>query len=181
MNLVMRGPLYDNNIIKQLTHALSKLYKNSTRYRKIIRPFAKWRAIKNIGTSRFDSTNSRGKVVVDYVILDGQVNVTINLKHLTPNWKSVTVLNEQGASIFTRYIDTVYNILEHDSIGIWSVVEAEEACFTNSNNTLKFCLKWIPKSRLIRGREYLKDYLSWAGFAYQLYPSLYSFQYNITI
>jgi hypothetical protein len=125
---------------------------------------------------------SRGVVTLTYHIKQNHLDVEANLTKLDKiGLKRLVILNEQGSTFFRRLMDSDGASQTDDQIGAWDMVRASQACFSDYDNSLCFCLRQLPRSRLFTGREYLKGLLTWAGMEYEVEPEVDRFNYRIQI
>jgi hypothetical protein len=111
----------------------------------------------------------------------GKVTVEIDTDGLPTGVTEVMIMNEQGAHIFDRYLDTSGISLQGQEIGCWDEVNAEEAWFESSVRQVAFRLGQVNGVRLFRGRELVGSRLAWAGFGYTFSPSIKKFRYEMRI
>jgi hypothetical protein len=95
--------------------------------------------------------------------------------------REVLILNEQGATFFTSYLDTDGLRLFKEKIGAWEMVKAKEASMSDIEKTVEFTLKNKDQGFLFRGREKTKNRFSWSGLSYSLTPGLSQFDYSIKL
>ena len=133
--------------------------------------------------SSFVKTESRGEVIITYRIKNNDIKVEVNLTKLNKRrLDRVAILNEQGSTFFRRFADSNgSNSIDHE-INAWNLVKAEWACLSDLDNTLGFCLKNLPNSKMFVGREYfMEELLAWAGIEYEVISNLDIFNYEIKI
>lgn len=111
----------------------------------------------------------------------GTMDVSMNLENLPPEINAVMLMNEQGGNFFDGYRDSSGITLAGKEIGCWDEVSAEAARFESLASHVAFSLRRIKGAKLFRGREMVGSRLAWAGFGYQLSPSISEFQYRLSI
>jgi len=122
-------------------------------------------------------------VKVTYIVEEeaGKVTVEIDASALPPDVTEVVVMNELGAHVFDRYLDSSGFSLAGEQIGCWDEVYAGEACFESSLRRVAFRLGRVKGARLFRGRELVQSRLAWAGFGYSFPPSMQRLRYEMKI
>ena len=116
----------------------------------------------------------------------GDVLVTADLSHLPETVTEIVLMNELGADVFGRYLDSDGGDLRGASIGAWNQVRAATGSFLAEQGGVAFTLESDPDPaapgvRLFRGREVARGRLAWAGFGYSLRPGPPSFTYRLHI
>ena len=132
--------------------------------------------------TEFVKVKSRGKVTVSYTFLPDSIDVNVSLTQLdTASCKEILILNEQGASFFSKYHDSNGLTLIDEQVGGMENVDAEHASFVTNNGAVSFSLKNDKVTEFFRGREKTRGRFSWAGFGYSLSPSTRVFRYTISL
>lgn len=171
----------DNSLYRRFSGFLSDIYRDYSASRRGIFPFIKLRNKLGIKT-RFIKVKPRGTITMTYKIKRNSVEIEADFSEINNgNCAKVLLLNEQGSTFFRRFFDSNGVSLTDEKIGAWDRVTADWACLSDLDLTLGFRLKSLPHSKLLRGREYIKGRLSWAGMAYELSPSLGFFKYEVTL
>ena len=114
----------------------------------------------------------------------GDVLVSADLSHLPDAVTEIVVMNELGADVFGRYVDSDGGDLRGAGIGAWNQVRAATGSFLADESGVAFTLEsdpdpGAPGVRLYRGREVARGRLAWAGFGYSLRPGPASFTYGL--
>jgi len=114
------------------------------------------------------------------------VVVSADLSHLPDSVTEVVLMNELGADIFSRYVDSDGADLRGAGIGAWNQVRAATASFVAEQSGVSFTLDSDPDPdapgvRLYRGREKARGRLAWAGFGYSLRPGPVAITYTLRI
>lgn len=175
------GAAVNNPFYKLVSSFLTSTYRNHPTSRKIILPLMKLKNSVGIKT-RHVKAGSRGEVVMTYSVKRSGLSVKADLTNLDrKSLRRVMLLNEQGSAFFRRFCDSNSSILVGDAIEAWHLVKADQACLSDLNKNLSFCLKKLPNCRLFVGREDVEDYLSWAGLGYELGPQLDFLNYEVEI
>jgi hypothetical protein len=176
-NALENKSLYSaKNGLAALIRSLPILRRPLTVISNLLRRFFNW---KTIYTQAGFSTDL--KVLYTLNTETGQVKIEIDTSAIPPEITEVMVMNEQGANIFDRYMDTSGMILQEHGIGCWDEVTAQEAWFESHSHRVAFRLGQVKGARLFRGRELLGSRLAWAGFGYSFSPSIQSFHYELSI
>jgi hypothetical protein len=164
------------NGLAALIRSLPILRRPLTGISNLLRRFFNW---ETIYTQAGFSTEV--KVLYTLNTETGKVNIEIDTSAIPPEITEVLVMNEQGANIFDRYMDTSGISLQGQEIGCWDEINAREAWFESHAHRVTFRLGRVKGARLFRGRELLGSRLAWAGFGYSFSPSNQSFQYELSI
>ena len=138
--------------------------------------------------TRFEQTAPVAVVPVTYAAGDrpSDVVVSADLSHLPDSVTEVVLMNELGADIFSRYVDSDGADLRGAGIGAWNQVRAATASFVAEQSGVSFTLDSDPDPdapgvRLYRGREKARGRLAWAGFGYSLRPGPVAITYTLRI
>ncbi len=132
----------------------------------------------------FEQGTSAGIVRMEYRFDQdaGEVSMEMDATGVRLGGVSELILmNEQGASHFTEYVDSQGVRLRDRCIETWHAVAAEQASFRDPRHGIFFSVRRVPGSRLFRGREVVASRLAWAGFAYVLPPGTVLFRCSIAI
>lgn len=116
----------------------------------------------------------------------GEVVVSADLGRLPASVTEVVLMNELGADVFDRYVDSDGADERGSGIGAWNQVRGASASFVASASGVSFTLERAPDpeapgARLFRGREVAKGRLAWAGFGYSLRPGPPTFTYTLRV
>jgi hypothetical protein len=115
----------------------------------------------------------------------GEVLVCADLSRLPDTVTEIVLMNELGADVFRRYIDSDGADLRGAGIGAWNRVRAATGSFVAEESGVSFTLESDPDpetpARLFRGREVARGRLAWAGFGYSLRPGPPAFTYPLRI
>ena len=138
--------------------------------------------------TRFEQTTPVAVVPVTYAAGNRPciVLVSADLSHLPGSVTEVVLMNELGADVFGRYVDSDGADLRGAGIGAWNPVRAATASFVAERSGVSFTLESDPDPdatgvRLYRGREMARGRLAWAGFGYSLRPGPAAFTYTLRI
>jgi hypothetical protein len=132
----------------------------------------------------FEPERSAGIVRMEYRVnpASGGLDMRMDASGIARDGISeVIVMNEQGASSFTEYVDSNGLSLRGGQIATWSPVTAEQATFRDPRQGIRFSARRTPGARLFFGRELVPGRLAWAGFAYVLPPGTTAFHCSVTI
>ncbi len=130
----------------------------------------------------FVKTIPAGTVTVTYSIDKRRISVNADFRQLKGvKLERIFMLNEQGATIFRKYVDSQNTMLTDGKIGAWDDIGAEWASLTVAEENFGFRLWRKDGSLLRRGREFLEDSLDWVGLDYEIGPKNTAFEYSIEI
>lgn len=183
MDAVSRKQLWNGPFIRQdsynavhnaFTHGYTKSGK--------LKPFfdAAMLLLHNLGLrTRFVKVKPMGKVVVDYDILEGCVQVRADFAGVDPKgWSGSLLLNEQGPGFF-KGCNCNGRVLREGELGGWEEIMGGEACLmTDGCLGAFFGLTSKGGSKLYLGREKIQGRFAWIGLDYHLPPTR-NFSYNI--
>ncbi len=138
--------------------------------------------------TRFEQATQVAVVPVTYTTGDrpGEVVVSADLSDLPPAVTEVILMNELGADVFDRFVDSDGADERGAGIGAWNQVRAAGASFVASASGVSFSLQSepdpeAPGARLYHGREVARGRLAWAGFGYSLRPGPLAFTYTLHV
>lgn len=136
---------------------------------------------------KYQPVPATGTVVVSYTVMDGAIDIAVDLSKLNVPWDRVFLMNEQGARFFTRYEEPGLSV-EGDAFGKWQSTTASEGCIVARDRSVRFCVQTPDPVTRYYGRERYNQYywigvysLSWAGIDLELEPPLTQFQYRILV
>ena len=92
----------------------------------------------NIKTE-FVTVKPRGTVTINYHCQPASINIQADFSKVALNrCREVLVLNEQGSSIFQRYVDSNGLTLLGNKIGAWETISADQASLQSNNGKIFF-------------------------------------------
>jgi hypothetical protein len=139
------------------------------------------RDLANIKTE-FIPVKPRGTVTINYNCQPNFINIKADFSKVTlKKCVEVLVLNEQGSSVFERYVDSSGLNLLGRKIGAWELVTADQASLQSANGLVSFTLQNVGGVSLLRGWERTKKRFSWAGLSYSMQPNNGVFDYFIKL
>jgi len=173
----------DDSLYRFFRKQFERFYlgKNSTAVGFLLNKLMEFRKYAGVETE-FVEVKSKGKVQVKYEVFDHRIHVEVDFADLEiAGCREILLLNEQGASFFTKYSDSYGLSLSEEQISSWKLVTAKTASLSNQAETLKFTLTNQKPAHLFRGREKTKNRFCWAGLSYSLSPPQTKFAYEIQI
>jgi hypothetical protein len=171
----------DDGVYSAFRKAFERLYLKHNEIKPVFNKLMELRHKAKIRTI-FVKVIPRGMIAVTYVFCGSRIDVRVDFSKLAlKNCREVLLLNEQGSSFFRKYKDTNGSNLCGNRIGAWESLDAPEACLSNDDGAVFFCLKKIKGAKLFRGWEQTRNRFSWAGLSYSFYPSRGFFEYSIEI
>ena len=161
-------------ISDSLYHPLHRAFTRVYLTKPILRPLFN-KAIetrKAVGvTTKFVTGTPRGVVDVRFTLREGLIEVEADLDKISVGCEELVILNEQGASTFRRYRDDRGLDLLDDAIGAWDKIDAAKGTLSDIKEILSFSIEKLSNSPVMyRGREKVKDRLSWTGIALSQRP-----------
>jgi hypothetical protein len=176
-----RGSNINDNFYSTWHKKFAKIYLSHKELSPFFNRLMEYRELAGIKTE-FVNVKPRGKVAIEYLIKDSLVEVSVDFSDLTlKGCEELLVLNEQGSTVFDKYIDSNGLVLAGAKIGGWHPVTAKRASIENSNGLIAFQINATPVALLYRGWEKTKNRFSWAGLSYSLPPFCRTFGYAIDI
>jgi hypothetical protein len=173
----------DDSLYRFFRQQFERFYlgKNSTALGFLLNKLMEFRKYVGVETV-FVGVESKGKVQVKYEVFDCRIHVEVDFTGLEMvGCREILLLNEQGASFFTKYSDSHGLSLSEEQISGWKLVTAENASLSNQAETLKVTLTNKKPACLFRGREKTKNRFCWSGLSYSLNPPQTKFTYDIQI
>jgi hypothetical protein len=138
--------------------------------------------------TRFEQTTPVADVTVTYAAGErpGEVVVSADLSRIPDTVTEVVLMNELGADVFDRFVDSEGADLRGAAIGAWNQVRAARASFVAEKSGVSFTLESAPDPaapgvHLYKGREVAKGRLAWAGFGYSLRPGPPTLTYTLRV
>jgi hypothetical protein len=169
----------DDGLYSQLRKAFQILYLNHKKFTPVFNKIMEFRDLANIKTE-FVKVAPRGTVSVRYHCQSDGLGVQADFSKLALNkCNEVLVLNEQGSSIFQKYVDSNDLMFFGNKIGAWETVTAEQAALQSAKGEVSFSLQNKKNITLFRGWERTRKRFSWAGLSYSMRPNTGIFDYSI--
>jgi hypothetical protein len=123
---------------------------------------------------------SKGFVDISYKLSGDNVIIVVDTSRLhDKKYSRLLIFNEQSSD-FDLYRDEFTELRKND-IGAWEETYYQEACLTNENAKVTFCVKKLDGIKLYRGRELLQPRLDWAGFCYIIPSKVENLQYIVRL
>jgi len=175
------GP-FVNDRLYQILHRVFEIgYIKYPRLGRAYNKIMELRKTFNINTE-FIKVKSRGRITFKYLCRPHKIEISIESSLLElDKCNEIMILNEQGSTFFRRYTDSASSVLFDRKIGAWTKIVANEASFSDIQQTLSFTIKNSSSFSLFRGWEKTKKRFSWAGLAYSLPPEQSTFNYSIKL
>jgi hypothetical protein len=109
-------------------------------------------------------SRSKGRVAVTYREIDRCLRIEAALHELSrEGLQSIVFANEQGGRSFSEYKDSTGIKLHDRQIEPWQAAEAEWASLHSRVFDVGFRLTPPSKWLIVRGREVVRDRISWSG------------------
>ncbi|HJX23224.1 MAG TPA: hypothetical protein VJ574_02295 [Candidatus Bathyarchaeia archaeon] len=173
---------YINDDLYSLFHSIfENAYLGHKRLAPLFNAMMELRRALKVDTD-FVKAKPRGNIKATYSCLRDAVEVALDFSELkTEGCQEILILNEQGSTFFTNYLDSSGLCLRRREIGAWERVRAVEASLSDAGGALCFTLKNLKDAALFRGWEGTRGRFSWAGFGYSLPPEVSTFSYSIKL
>ena len=171
----------DDDLYSPLRKTFQMLYLKHKKLSPLFNKAMELRDLANIKTE-FMTVKPRGTITVTYRCQPTAINIQVDFSNTILNkCLEVIVLNEQGSSVFQRYVDSDGLILLGNKIGAWEKVTAERASLQSWRCEISFILQKEAGVQLLRGWEQTRKRFSWAGLSYSLPPNKCVFSYTIKL
>ena len=132
--------------------------------------------------TEFQTRAPRGTISVTYNCQPNALIIHADLSKVNlQGCQEVLLLNEQGSSIFQKYVDSSGRNLLGNKIGAWDRVDADSAALQSFKGSLGFGLHSVGGSSMYRGWEHTRHRFSWAGLSYSLPANNGVFCYSIDL
>ena len=132
--------------------------------------------------NQYVESQSRGQVHVTYAPCERGLRVYVEFDHLvTEGLRALVIGNEQGGRTFTEYSDALGVKLEGKQIEPWRSTSAEWATLRSPEFGIMFRLIRPDGWWISRGREVVKNRISWSGLnlVYDGMPASKALEYRI--
>lgn len=117
--------------------------------------------------NEYVKSRSKGQIIVTYERQEEALRISVGFKDLVrERLEGLVVGNEQGGMLFTEYSDPIVR-LEGKEIEPWKVTSADWATLSCPECSVGFKLRRPNGWRIIRGREVVKNRISWSGLNLQ--------------
>ena len=138
--------------------------------------------VGHLDTPVFFRVNSHGEVLTKYLIVGGNLHVTLDLRNLhRKGLQHIYVSNELGGSVFTQYRDGLGKIYRESEIGGWRRVQGNNAVLSAPNHSLSFSTDVPNGVSAFVGREMLQPGIRWSGVIFVLPPRTETFDFVVEI
>ena len=169
----------DDALYSSARKTFHRLYSKHENLNPLFNKLMEFRDVARIKTE-FVTIKPRGTVTMHYHCQPTSISIQADFSKLALNEDcEVLVLNEQGSSVFQRYVDSRGLTLLGSKIGPWETVKANQASLMSGRGELSFSLQNVRGATLFRGWERTKKRFSWAGLSYSMRPTEDKFDYSI--
>jgi hypothetical protein len=176
-----RATYIDDGLYSPLRKTFQSLYLKHKKLNPLFNKAMELRDLANIKTE-FIAVKPRGTVTMNYNCQPNVINIKADFSKVTlKKCVEVLVLNEQGSSVFQRYVDSSGLDLLGRKIGAWEKVSADQASLQSVKGLVSFTLQNVGGVSLLRGWERTKKRFSWAGLSYSMRPNNSVFDYSIKL
>ena len=169
----------DDDVYSPLRKTFQMLYLKHKKLSPFFNKAMELRDLANIKTE-FITVKPRGTITVTYRCQPTAINIQVDFSNTTLNkCLEVLVLNEQGSSVFQRYVDSNGLTLLGNKIGAWETVAANRASLQSAGGKVSFSVQKHVGAKLFRGWEQTRKRFSWTGLSYSMRPNNGVFYYTI--
>jgi len=176
-----RASYIDDNVYSSLRKTFEKQYLTQKNLSPFFNAVMELRQIAKIKTE-FQKVKNRGSITVAYTIKPTLIDISVDFTDLSLlGCDEILILNEQGSTVFEKYVDDSGLKLFGREIGAWDTVAADWASLVNIKEQLSFSLKKVHGATLFRGWERTRNRFSWAGLSYSLKPNEKIFNYSVKL
>ena len=107
---------------------------------------------------------SKGRIAVTYRICGRVLELKATLDDLSSDRaQSIIFANEQGGTVFNEYKDSTGIILRDEEIGPWQALQVQWASLRSRALGVEFTLRRPSRWSIVRGREVVRNRISWSG------------------
>ncbi len=171
----------DDGLYSTLRKTFQRLYLKHKKLTPLFNKVMELRDLAGVKTE-FITVKPRGTVTVNYLCQPVAIKVQADFSKIALNrCREVLVLNEQGSSVFQRYVDSNGLNLLGNGIGAWETVTADKVSLQSRNGCISFCLHNDRAVKFFRGYERAMKRFSWAGLSYSMCPNDGIFKYSIEL
>jgi hypothetical protein len=164
------GMRISDSLYHPLHRAFTRAYLSRPSLRSLFNKVMETRIAVGV-TTKFVKTESRGVVDIRFTLREDLIEVEVVTNKIKSDCEELVILNEQGASTFRRYRDDGGLDLFDEAIGAWDKIDAPKGTLSDVKGKLSFSIEKLSGSpAMYRGREKLRDRLSWTGIALSLKP-----------
>jgi hypothetical protein len=164
------GTRISDSLYHPLHRAFTRAYLSRPRLRSLFNKVMETRIAMGV-TTKFVKAEPRGVVDIRFTLREGLIEVEAVTNKIKSVCEELVILNEQGASTFRRYRDDGGLDLLDDAIGAWDRINASKCTLSDVKGKLSFSFERLSDSPVMyRGREKIRDRLSWTGIALSLKP-----------
>jgi hypothetical protein len=176
-----RATYIDDGLYSPLRKTFQSLYLKHKKLNPLFNKAMELRDLANIKTE-FVTVKPRGTVTINYDCQPSAINIQADFSKVAlKKCREVLVLNEQGSSVFQRYVDSDGLNLLGQKIGAWETVTANQGTLQNAKGVVSFSLHNVRGAALLRGWERTRKRFSWAGLSYSMRPNNNTFEYSIVL
>ena len=174
-----RATYIDDSLYSPLRKTFQTLYLKHKKLTPLFNKVMELRDLANIKTE-FITVKPRGTITVSYLCQPTAINIQADFSKVTlKKCREALVLNEQGSSVFQKYVDSSGLCLLGNKIGAWETVTANQASLQSAKGQISFSLQNDKDAALFRGWERTRKRFSWAGLSYSMRPNNGTFAYSI--
>ncbi len=176
-----RATYINDGVYSSVRKTFAKAYLSKKNLSPFFNAVMEFRQLAKIKTE-FQKVKPRGTVTVTYEVKPIQIEINVDFSDLSlSRCDEILVLNEQGSSVFEKYVDANGLKLAGRDIGAWDAVAADWASLVGVNGQLSFSLRRVQGATLFRGWEQTKNRFSWAGLSYSLKPTRKTLNYTVKL
>lgn len=176
-----QGSYIDDDLYSPLRKTFQMLYLKHKKLTPLFNKAMELRDIANIKTE-FITVKPRGTVTITYHCHPTAINIHADFSNISlTKCVEVMILNEQGSSVFQRYVDSNGLVLLGNKIGAWEKVTAKQASVQGSRDEVSFTLQKEVGVQLFRGWEQTRKRFSWVGLSYSMLPEKGVFDYTVRL
>lgn len=158
-----RSPIRRGRPLARLLNILEKGYRAFRRLRAEANKMLDILSLLGMRSEYLESP-SKGRVAVTYREFGRSLQIEADLDELSrEGLQSVVFANEQGGTSFREYEDSNGTELHDRQIEPWQITEAEWANLKSRAFGVGFKLNRPSRWLMVRGREIVKDRISWSG------------------
>jgi hypothetical protein len=157
------SPMRRNSCLTRLLKLMEKGYRRVRRFRTEATLMLNVFSLLGM-RNEYSESGSKGQITVTYCRSGRELKINATVDGLSSEGlESIVFANEQGGRIFGEYADSTGIELHERQIEPWQMTEAKWASLHSGMYDIGFTLHRASGWLIVRGREVVRDRISWSG------------------